>query len=448
MRYFPGIISVAILFCPLIINAQVENEYLDLLSKKDPAQLYFEYYILPGGEMDTLLVPFRIENDFLTFRETTKNNNPQYNASITLFLDLLQHPKEKIKNQDRLIATTSWNGSKVEYDYENTQSRKFSLQGYMKLPISNEEYDLVLRIKDDLVDRELSSRRISIDNRDKNQIFGYIIEEITSTKGTLPLLNMGEYALYGENFNYTFLIPITINTDKLNIEVTEVTVTKKDTLDKKLMFERAFQDDEIQTHRRLSIDYSFQDPVLTTIPDSSYTLITSLIPNRNFPNSYYRIALINTADSTRIYDNVVRSYWRDIPTSLLSLNVSVEFLSMLDGDETVKNIKSMSSTSNKINAFQSFWKKRDPSPDTDFNELMAEYYSRIDEAFAKFSDPREFGITSDRGKIYILFGPPDNVMRSFPKKNSVIEVWEYPNRSFKFMSNAGFNTFKLVPDNK
>jgi len=53
-----------------------------------------------------------------------------------------------------------------------------------------------------------------------------------------------------------------------------------------------------------------------------------------------------------------------------------------------------------------FWQRRDPTPGTSRNEFMEEHYRRIQYANNHFADSRP-GWRTDRGRIYIMFGPPD-----------------------------------------
>lgn len=80
------------------------------------------------------------------------------------------------------------------------------------------------------------------------------------------------------------------------------------------------------------------------------------------------------------------------------------------------------------------WKKFDPTPSTPFNELMAEFYRRADYSLLEFkSVSQPDGALTDRGKIYILYGPPTKIERSFSKDGRPIEVWTYNvNRQIKF----------------
>jgi GWxTD domain-containing protein len=54
-----------------------------------------------------------------------------------------------------------------------------------------------------------------------------------------------------------------------------------------------------------------------------------------------------------------------------------------------------------------FWKRRDPSPSTEKNEYKEEHYRRLLYANEAFGEGVP-GWKSDRGRIYILHGPPDN----------------------------------------
>ena len=53
-----------------------------------------------------------------------------------------------------------------------------------------------------------------------------------------------------------------------------------------------------------------------------------------------------------------------------------------------------------------FWEKRDPDPGTEFNEFREEFYNRIDYANERFMEGIP-GWKTDRGRIYIYFGAPD-----------------------------------------
>src|SRR4030095_11840943 len=57
---------------------------------------------------------------------------------------------------------------------------------------------------------------------------------------------------------------------------------------------------------------------------------------------------------------------------------------------------------------QIFWRQRDPDPDTEENEYKEQFYERVAYADEHFSSGKP-GRLTDRGRIYIKFGPPDEI---------------------------------------
>ena len=59
-----------------------------------------------------------------------------------------------------------------------------------------------------------------------------------------------------------------------------------------------------------------------------------------------------------------------------------------------------------------FWKKRDPNPETPENEFLEKFIERVRYADLNFTTPVKKGRYTDRGKIYIKYGPPDEIKRA------------------------------------
>jgi len=75
---------------------------------------------------------------------------------------------------------------------------------------------------------------------------------------------------------------------------------------------------------------------------------------------------------------------------------------------------------------EGFWKRRDPDPDTERNEFRVEYEDRVAKAGAMFHGEGRPGWQTDRGRIFILFGPPSERL-TYPMDASGYcrEVWYY-----------------------
>ncbi len=77
-------------------------------------------------------------------------------------------------------------------------------------------------------------------------------------------------------------------------------------------------------------------------------------------------------------------------------------------DEERKAFKQMSTDEEREQFVEQFWLRRDPTPDTVENEYKEEHYRRIAYANEHYASGIP-GWKTDRGRIYITFGPPDEI---------------------------------------
>jgi GWxTD domain-containing protein len=77
-------------------------------------------------------------------------------------------------------------------------------------------------------------------------------------------------------------------------------------------------------------------------------------------------------------------------------------------DEERQAFKQLSNDEERDNFIEAFWQRRDPTPDTEENEYNEEHYQRIAYANEHFA-AGVAGWRTDRGRIYIVFGKPDEI---------------------------------------
>ncbi|HTI04128.1 MAG TPA: GWxTD domain-containing protein [Gemmatimonadales bacterium] len=122
---------------------------------------------------------------------------------------------------------------------------------------------------------------------------------------------------------------------------------------------------------------------------------------------------------------------------------------LMTSDET--GIYSTLTVEGKRTYLRRFWARRDPSPGTADNEVMAAFYARIGEANRRFREGGAAeipGWRTDRGRIFIKYGPPNEVMQR-PQAGSTLpyEVWKYSRgRALKyvFMDFTQFGNYSLI----
>jgi GWxTD domain-containing protein len=77
-------------------------------------------------------------------------------------------------------------------------------------------------------------------------------------------------------------------------------------------------------------------------------------------------------------------------------------------DEERAAFKQLSNDEERDNFIEAFWQRRDPTPDTEENEYKEEHYRRIAYANEHYAAGVP-GWKTDRGRMYIVFGPADEI---------------------------------------
>ena len=77
-------------------------------------------------------------------------------------------------------------------------------------------------------------------------------------------------------------------------------------------------------------------------------------------------------------------------------------------DEERKAFMQLSNDEERDKFIEAFWDRRNPNPDSEDNEFKDEHYRRIEYANEHFAAGIQ-GWRSDRGRIYIVYGPPDEI---------------------------------------
>ena len=91
--------------------------------------------------------------------------------------------------------------------------------------------------------------------------------------------------------------------------------------------------------------------------------------------------------------------------------------------------KSLRTEEERARFIESFWRRRDQTPETPGNEFRAEFWRRVRDANHLYGEgtPRD-GWWTDMGKIHILRGPPDDITRDLVAEgHRGTVIWTYRN---------------------
>jgi GWxTD domain-containing protein len=106
-----------------------------------------------------------------------------------------------------------------------------------------------------------------------------------------------------------------------------------------------------------------------------------------------------------------------------------------------------------------FWQRRDPTPNTVDNEFRDEHYHRIQFANQRFPTASgKPGWQTDRGRIYIVYGPPDEIEAhpsGGPQRPYPFQSWRYwhvegigDNLFITFLDRTGSGDYQVAPGNR
>jgi GWxTD domain-containing protein len=101
----------------------------------------------------------------------------------------------------------------------------------------------------------------------------------------------------------------------------------------------------------------------------------------------------------------------------------------------------------RLEAWKEFWRVRDPVPATPNNEEFEDYFQRIAVANANFGTKLRPGWKSDRGRVYVAFGAPNDIIRRPLEPNGFpVEIWIYDSPGFEidFEDRIGFGNYQIA----
>ena len=148
------------------------------------------------------------------------------------------------------------------------------------------------------------------------------------------------------------------------------------------------------------------------------------------PPGQYRAAVAVAKSSTG--ESASASATFDVVWSAYSWNKKLDDLlaelAPVASSEDQNRLKRLSS-GERENFLAEFWKRLDPTPDTPRNETLEEHYRRIRMADRVFGG-RVRGILTDRGRIYVRYGQPDEISSGFATEEFIGSFLWSPKNEF------------------
>lgn len=136
----------------------------------------------------------------------------------------------------------------------------------------------------------------------------------------------------------------------------------------------------------------------------------------------------------------------NFPPSITDLDLAIKEMQYIAPPSVIDDLLETKNYSERLKKFKDYWKSKDPSPATPINEVLFEYYRRVDYANKHFKHYFP-GWKTDMGKVYITLGPPHQVENhplELGTKPYVIWYYYDINKEFIFVDDTGFGDYRLI----
>ncbi len=190
------------------------------------------------------------------------------------------------------------------------------------------------------------------------------------------------------------------------------------------------------------------DKVILNFDRTNHNLKYALIEGFSYKlkEGHAKVFISVDADTSKADKYDYRVFWNNKPRSLMNPVFAINMLKPIESQDAINDLLS-SSKEDLYNNLLDYWNKKTHNNGKPFNELMNEYYTRVDFAVRNYSTvDKANGAVTDRGMIYIRYGKPDSVERTYPRANQILEIWDYKNlnKQFVFEDVTGLGNYNLV----
>jgi len=431
------------------------------------SRIYFDYgepmmsSVIQSADGRSVDVRITTANSMFSFLRAKKAKNGAYYAVRDVTIEIQEHgeglPVISRNKMDTLYANS--------FEESTSKETWHAMAESLPLPVldSGKRYTVRIDVRDDI--DHLSARPVEVDLR---SIQNAHPKYITGGEGSVSigdiwladsLIGNSAYAsargntyMFSRNMVGTVAFRIgdtLVGEPDVQVSVRQLSnlVNPSDTGDR---YHATL--DISDMHRRAAFGISSADSILKyeLRPDSDAELWTAIfnVPGEKFEQGKYQVTVrvrSGNVDHTQKADFML--VWQGMPLSLEDPRDAIEPLKHILSPDQVSAINS-GSTQEMTQKLYAYWRTQDPTPSTAYNERMATFYKRVDYADFNYATGHVLdGVMTDRGKIYLLYGPPTNVDRTFLPGEAPVETWTYTNnvkRIFRFEELNGHGEYKLT----
>jgi GWxTD domain-containing protein len=434
---FSSMKYVALAMLIAFTHAIAQNPASELLRYGELA--YAEALNLPSDRdgSSKVEVLIRVSYDFLIFNRSSKiSADSLYSAGLELAIDVQRKDGEYVSSANE--ASTVYTR---EYATTNTRSDFVLIKKTFYLDSGRYVFKATIEDKKSTRKKKfiLPLRVMPLDDRATLQLGSIIAAEHTET---FSILGFGGRLLFTKPA--MFVVPSSRTEGiewRLRIEQDDGVYLRE-------VFNSVILPDKVLKQYSSNAENGVVSDFKLLENDSAKASLVLFEPGIDtLPIGDYRFVII--AKSGSDVDSVsqkISVFWKEMPFSLYDANFATELMRYILTEDEYDEMTSGNDVE-KRRKLRNYWAMNDPSPATPFNEHMYEYFRRVDESYYRFQTTKHLnGALTDRGKVFVLFGEPEETQRTLIPGEAAEEVWYYPslNREFRFVDKERNSNYRLV----
>jgi GWxTD domain-containing protein len=188
------------------------------------------------------------------------------------------------------------------------------------------------------------------------------------------------------------------------------------------------QEKKYRLKNEAKVEYGSFD--LSDLPTNSYNLVIRVVDDKNkeAAKNIKKFFVYNSDTSKISLDKYKDDYLLSEYANYSEDHLDGEFKQTLyiSTDVEKEQYQDLKNIDAKRKFMYEFWKRRDITPLTPVNEFKSEYFERIKYANSHFKFDFTEGWRTDRGRVYVLYGKPDETDRyPFESDKRAYEIWKY-----------------------
>lgn len=391
-----------------------------------------ELHFFKSDDVYSVFLLYKIPFNRLVFQ---KDGNT-FNAGFKVSVEMLEQNSGSIARDFKEHKTTV-------NDFRLTTSQFAYIQGLIKFSLKAGKYIIKPVYSDLNSNREFRLKPAVFSTDSLNNLIGnpIVIKSDKHLCNDDQLISLANYSssIPFSSESYSLFIPI------FNQSIDKITIKMTKENSKEFNFTKEIDDYVILPYNLTECDNHIVFSNTVTSESYEVKLFTLKDISKDLIEGLYSLQVELSGEEKTEQTFKIPVRWINKPRSLYEPEKSFDYLELIENSDRVSELRNIRKEDLTHRLFD-FWKKYDPTPETKFNELMAEFYYRIDYSELNFRAlANNNGARSDRGKIYVQYGSPESIDRFTDEYGRMLEQWKYvnPARTFTFIDKKGTGNFTL-----